>query len=385
MTAKENIEFREKMVKNLFSEKLGYELNLENPKTFNEKIQWLKLYYHDPLMTKCADKYLAREYIEEKIGKENLVPLLGVWDKVEDIDFNSLPNKFVLKINYGSNQHIIVKDKSKLDVEEAKNRLNYFLRPFASHYYKAGYEWQYKNIPPKIICEKYIEQDDGNLYDYRIFCFNGEPHFIIVDIQGYILNSNEKYLRNVYSTNWEKLDIKMSYSNFDIDFKRPYFLDDMLRISKLLSKDFYHVRVDFYELKQKLFIGELTFTHLNGMGKFYPFEWDYKFGELLTLPKDKRIEYDFIDRDTLLREYLNLEQISYEYKKLEEDIILKNNELLSKNNELLYKDNIINKLNDEIYRLKEKEEQYNNLINKIAWWIPIKKWRDNFRKNINNK
>ena len=135
MKTKENIKFREDIIKKQFKEALGYELNLENPKTYNEKLQWLKLYYHNPLMTKCADKYLAREYIKEKIGEEYLIPLIGVWDKVEDIDFNSLPKQFVLKVNWGSGQNIIVKDKSKLNIEETKNKLNGWLKPFSNHYY----------------------------------------------------------------------------------------------------------------------------------------------------------------------------------------------------------------------------------------------------------
>ena len=155
MNIYDNIRFREEKIKKQFKEALGYELNLENPKTYNEKLQWLKLYYHNPLMTKCADKYLAREYIKEKIGEEYLVPLIGVWDKVEDIDFNSLPKQFVLKVNWGSGQNIIVKDKSKLNIEETKNKLNGWLKPFSNHYYYS-YEWQYKDIEPKIICEKNI-------------------------------------------------------------------------------------------------------------------------------------------------------------------------------------------------------------------------------------
>ena len=371
MTAEENIKLREVSIRELFIRNVGYEPNLENPKTFNEKIQWLKLYNHNPLITKCADKYLVKEYVKEKIGEQYVIPLLGVWDKVEDIDFNSLPNQFVLKTNYGSNQNIVVKDKSKLDIEATKKFFNYFLRPFASHYYKS-YEWSYKNINPKIICEKYIKNDKtDNLIVYGIYCFDGEPHYIHTITDAHTNNDR----CNIYDTKWNKQPLTYIFENTDYDIEKPKQLDLMLDLAKKLSKDFIHIRIDFYDANDTIYFSEMTFYTNNGTSPFKPVEWDYKFGDLINLPKEKKIEYDFIDRDTLLREYLNLEKISFEYKKLEEEIIIKNNDLSSK-------DNIIDKLNDEIYRLKEKEEEYNNLINKIAWWIPIKKWRDDFRNKI---
>ena len=187
MNIVDNYKFRENIIKKQFKEALGYELNLENPKTFNEKIQWLKLYYHNPLITKCADKFKVRDYIKEKIGEEYLIPLIGVWDKVEDIDFASLPEQFVLKVNWGSGMNIIVKDKSKLDIEDTKKKLKKWINPFSNHYYYS-FEYSYKHIEPKIICEKYIEQVDGDLFDYKLTCFNSKVIYIEVHAFRYTEN-----------------------------------------------------------------------------------------------------------------------------------------------------------------------------------------------------
>ena len=390
---KENIKFCEYIIKKQFKEALGYEINLENPKSFNEKLQWLKLYYHNPLMTKCADKYLAREYIKEKIGEEYLIPLIGVWDKVEDIDFNSLPKQFVLKVNWGSGQNIIVKDKSKLNIEETKNKLNGWLKPFSNHYYYS-YEWQYKDIEPKIICEKYIEQMDGSLYDYRVFCFNGKPNFILVDMDASTFNEDGKYLRSIYTTEWEKLKnvtIYHKYYNGNID--KPIFLEEVLKISNKLSSNFIHLRVDFYIINNKPFVGELTFTHQNGIGKFMPQEYDYKFGELLELPKEKRIEYNFSDRETFIKQSCILEPVSFEYKRLERELSLKNKETISNNDyqklrlncnwwTLFGISNNSEYLRLTLFGIRISIKMNKEKVDKLAWFIPVKKWRENFRNKF---
>ena len=419
MTREENIKFREKLIKQQFKNSLGYDLNLDNPQTFNEKIQWLKLYNHDPLITKCADKYLAREYIKEKVGEEYLIPLLGVWDKAEDIDFDLLPNKFVLKVNWGWGQNIIVKDKTKLDIEEVKNQLNSWLEPLSNHYYH-NFEWGYKNIASKIICEKYIEQLDGHLEDYRILCFNGKPKYVIVDFDAKNFGINAKFLRAIYNTEWERMDIKIHHPGYISSVNKPYCLDKMVEISKIISKDFIHVRVDFYVLKNNFFIGEITFSHQNGTGKFTPEEWDYKFGELLELPKEKKIEYDVLDRDTLIQQAVLLEPISVEYKKLQQSLKERDSIINKKDNIIREKDFVIRERNNEIIHLNEEinniklNSNWFNLftilnfnlfsisnnfdylritilgirivlkmneksINKIAWWIPFNKWRESFR------
>ncbi|MCZ9890701.1 ATP-grasp fold amidoligase family protein [Brachyspira hyodysenteriae] len=316
MTLEENIRFKEEIIKEQFRNALGYELNLENPKTFNEKLQWLKLYYHDPLMTKCADKYAVREYIKEIIGEEYLIPLIGVWDRVEDIDFNSLPNQFVLKVNWGSGQNIIVKDKSTLNIEETKKKLEYWMKSTSNHYYYS-YEWCYKNIKPKIICEKYIEEY-YNIFLYRIFCFNGKVNYINIDIPTNI--NNQILFKSIHcDENFEKLPFKRKDPILEYEIDKPKNFNMLIKISEILSKSFSHVRVDLYYIDNSIKFSELTFYQGSGLSKFNPIEWDYRIGELLELPKEKKIEYDFIDRDILINQAANLEPIVKQYRDLEED------------------------------------------------------------------
>ena len=314
MTLEENLKFKEDVIKKQFKKRLGYELNLDNPKTFNEKIQWLKLYYNDPLMTKCADKYLVREFIKDIIGEEYLIPLIGVWDRPEDIDFNILPNQFVLKVNWGSGQNIIVKDKSILNIKDTINQLKEWMKIQNNNYY-SSFEWQYKNIKPKIICEKYIEQLDGQLYDYKVFCFNGIPSYIQVDTDRYV-----NHTRSIYDIYWNSIDCRYVFNTINIKIIKPS--DDLLkkiyRISTILSQYFIFLRVDYYIVNDIIFIGEITFSPDNGMGKFEPIEWDYKFGELLELPKNKNIEYskDYFYESILQEQSYNLDILVTYYKKL---------------------------------------------------------------------
>ena len=389
MQTKENIKFREDIIKKQFKEALGYELNLENPKSFNEKIQWLKLYYHNPLMTKCADKYLAREYIKEKIGEEYLIPLICVWDKVEDIDFNSLPKQFVLKVNWGSGQNIIVKDKSKLNIDETKNKLNGWLKPFSNHYYYS-YEWQYKDIEPKIICEKYIEQMDGDLFDYKLTCFNGR----VIYIELHINSSMQNHKRCFYSLDWIKQDFtQQAFDTYEQEIPKPIILDELIKSANILSSEFPNVRVDFYILNNRIYFGELTFSDGNGLNLFIPQSYDYKFGELLELPKEKRIEYNFSDRETFIKQSCILEHVSFEYKRLERKLSLKNKETISNNDYQKLRLNcnwwtlfgISN--NNEYLRLtlfgiRISIKMNKEKVNKLAWFIPVKKWRDNFRNKF---
>ena len=259
----------------------GYSFDIYSPKTFNEKIQWLKLFYKDPLMPLYADKYLVRDFIKEKIGEEYLVPLLGAWDNPEEIDFDKLPNQFALKVNWGSGQNIIVSDKSKLDINDAKEKLAKWLEPHSNHYYHS-LEWAYKNIKPKIICEKYIEQMDNNLLDYKVLCFNGNPYCIWVDFDRF---TNHK--RNFYDLDWNKLNIKLRHESSDDVIEKPKNLEKMIEFSKIFAKEFPFLRVDFYEVGGQLYFGELTFYPGNGMEKFALHKWDEEFGDLIKLPNIK--------------------------------------------------------------------------------------------------
>lgn len=263
-----------------YKKRTGKNLNLDNPKTFNEKIQWLKIYDNNPLKTKLADKYLVREWIKEQIGEDYLIPLLGVWDNFDKIDFNTLPEKFVLKANHGSHWNIIVKNKAELNPQKAKKLFDKWMQ--RNYAFKAGYEMQYSDIKPKIIAEQYIEDSNHELNDYKILCFNGEPEFIWVDCGRYTKNRT----KNIYDINWNLQPFTMSYPASKEDIPKPQHLDKMLELAKKLSKTFAFVRVDFYNVDGKIYFGEMTFTSMSGVEKFSPENYDLKIGEMLKLPNE---------------------------------------------------------------------------------------------------
>ena len=257
----------------------GCYLDIEHPKTFNEKIQWLKLYDSTPLKTRLADKYLVRDWIKEKIGEQYLIPLLGVYDKFEDIDFDKLPNQFVIKCNHGSGWNIIVKDKSKLDLKTTKQKLDLWMH--TNFAFQAGYELHYKNIPPKIIIEQYIEEISSALYDYRFFCSYGDVKQIWLDV--YSGTPNHK--RKIYDRNWNELNIIVKWPRLETNVEKPEQLDDMIRFSEILSKEFSLVRVDFYLINDHIYFGEMTFTSMSGIGQFTPEKEDLKLGNMIQLPE----------------------------------------------------------------------------------------------------
>jgi hypothetical protein len=266
-----------------FREKLGYPINWENPKSFNEKINWLKLHYENPLLTVCADKYLVRNFIKERLsdGEKYLIPLLGVWDNVEQINWDELPQQFVLKTNWGTQQNIFVKDKLAFNIDVAKKKLIQWLEPQANHY-SYSFEWAYKNIPPKIIAEKFIKPTSGHLLDYRFVCFNGELAFHIITDMGE--GDINKVRESFYDKNWNPYRVLGTFKSFEECIAKPTNYDEMLHVAQTLSKEFPLVRVDFYEVDNRLYLGELTFYHSAGFTKFEPIEYDYLFGENLKLP-----------------------------------------------------------------------------------------------------
>lgn len=261
------------MLKRHFKKRLGYDLNLDNPQTFNEKIQWIKVYYHNPLYTTCADKYKVRDYVQEKIGKKYLNDIYGFYESVDEIDLDQLPKKFVLKPSHSSGHVIICTDKSKVDWNKEFKKMKKWIKE--NFFYKNG-EWQYKDIKPRIICEKLL---DSNINDYKFFCFNGEPKFIQVDYDRYI-----EHKRRIYDINWIKADFSLMHEDDNREIPKPINFDLMLELSRILSKEFHFVRVDFYEVESKLYLGELTFTPGNGMEFFRPIEWDKKLGDYFILP-----------------------------------------------------------------------------------------------------
>lgn len=255
--------------------------DLKNPKTYNEKLQWLKLYDRRPIYTTMADKYEAKQYVASIIGDKYIVPTYGVWNKFEDIDFDSLPSQFVLKCTHDSGGVVICKDKNKLDIENAKEKINKSLN---TNYYYHSREWPYKDIKPRIIAEKYIEDESGDLTDYKFFSFDGETKalYVATDRQ-----SKEETKFDFYDDKFNHLDLVNSHPNSSKENKKPKQFDEMISLANKLSKGYPHIRADFYEVNGEIFFGELTFYHMSGFQPFYPEKWDYIFGEWLKLDKKK--------------------------------------------------------------------------------------------------
>ena len=274
----------ETLVRLEFLYNLGRLPDLKNPRTLNEKIQWIKLYDRNPLMTLYTDKYEARKVVESKVGAHVLNELYGVFESVDEIDFDSLPESFVLKATHGSGWNMIVKDKSVLEREKAKEKMRRWL---GSSFYAKKREWAYKDIQPRIVCERYMENKDGSLNDYKFYCFNGNPHFIQVDMDRYTGHS-----RAYYSLDWQKLDFFMvkntkrkKIRRYEKEVKRPESLIDMVEIVRTLSDNFRFARVDMYDVDGKAVFGEVTFYPSNGGGKFSPEHLDTEFGNLIPLPE----------------------------------------------------------------------------------------------------
>jgi len=269
------------MIKIQYFIKTGKRLNLKNPKRFNEKLQWYKLYYRHPLMTKCTDKYMVRKYVESKGLKEILVPLYGVYDSSHEIKFNELPQKFVLKTNNGggSSTNIICTNKNNLHESDVKDKMNKWLNTRTP---KPGREWAYYNIEPKIICETYLETNEHRgLVDYKFYCFNGEPHYLKIayndEVTGELLNG-------IFDMNFKQLPYhRISVNKINDFIEAPINFDKMKKIVKRLSEDFAHVRVDLYNINGSIYFGELTFYDTSGYQKFNKDEFDYILGDLFEL------------------------------------------------------------------------------------------------------
>lgn len=259
----------------------GRKLNLDNPQTYNEKLQWLKLYDRKPEYTTLVDKYAVKEYVAERIGEAYIIPTLGVWESVEDIDFASLPNQFVLKCTHDSGGVVICKDKSTFDAEAAKNTLS---RAIKRNFYYHGREWPYRNVKPRIIAEVYMEDTEaGELRDYKFFCFHGEAKVLFIATERYRTDAEVKF--DFYDMNYEHLDLRHGHPNAEHEIKKPEQFECMKGLAEKLSEGFAQLRVDFYEVNGKVYFGELTFFHHNGFVPFEPEEWDYTLGSWITLPE----------------------------------------------------------------------------------------------------
>lgn len=270
-------------IKRAWYSRMSYPLNFDNPRTYNEKLQWMKLYDRNPLYTTMVDKYAVKEWVANIIGEEYIIPTLGVYDSFDEIDFEHLPNQFVLKCTHDSGGLVICKDKNLLDKVKTKQKIENSLK---TDYYAIGREWPYKNVPRKIIAEQYMEDSETKeLRDYKFFCFDGKVKwmFIATDRQ----NREEPYF-DFFDSNFNYLDLRQGHPNAPIRPQKPQCFELMKELAAKLSKGLPQVRVDFYEVDGKVYFGELTFFHHGGWTPFDPEEWDLIFGKEIHLPCERK-------------------------------------------------------------------------------------------------
>ncbi len=270
--------FNDKLyLKLLFRLKMDQNLNLKNPQTYNEKLNWLKIYYRNPLMCTLADKYEVKDFVRKTIGEEFVIKNYGVWNSFDEINLDLLPNQFVLKTTHDSGGVVICRDKETFNFKKTKEKLENHLKRNLYHNYR---EWPYKNLKPRIIAEEYLVDESGTeLKDYKFFCFNGEVKalFIATDRQ----SGDAKF--DFYDQNFNHLDLIQFHKQSGKLLKKPQNFELMLSLSEKLGKGFPHVRVDFYNINGKILFGEYTFYHHGGVVPFTPNEWDYKFGSWIKL------------------------------------------------------------------------------------------------------
>lgn len=262
----------------MFFLKQGYRLNLRDPKSFNEKIQWIKLYDHNPLMPKCCDKFTVREFVEDQGCGEILNDLIWEGFNPEDIPFDSLPEKYVIKVTYGSSFNIIQNGTAEIIRGGVVKHCKKWLK---AKYLPCYGEWFYGIEKPRIIVEKFIESaDDEQLRDYKVFCFNGEPRLIRVDTDRFT-----EHKMDFFNCNWERVtNAGMGYPVSGRALERPECLTELLEYARKLSQPFIHARVDFYIVREKIYFGEITFTNGAGFDRFRPREFDYELGACMKLP-----------------------------------------------------------------------------------------------------
>lgn len=266
----------------------GEKLNLNSPVTFNEKLQWLKLYNRNPLSTTLVDKFEVRSFVKEKTEEDILIPSYGVYNEYSEINFDVLPNQFVIKATHTSGNYFLCKNKDGINHSQLKFEIDSWLQ---REYYWLQREWPYKNVKPRIVIEKYLTTSTGgNINDYRFFCFNGEPKFISVDLD--FVNKTQ-LRRNLYDLDWNLMDEEITYpKEMGKIIPKPENLDQMIKIAKKLSEDMPHVRVDLYNVEGEIYFGELTFYHQSGYGDIRPKEFNKVMGDWIILPNNAIYEYD---------------------------------------------------------------------------------------------
>lgn len=273
-----------------FYEVVGYYPNIKNPRSFNEKLHWLKLNYFNPAENVCIDKHLAKIFIDKTLGEGYTIPLLGVYDDVNDIDFEALPEKFVIKSPYsgGGLGMIYVDKRKKIDYDNLKYRINSIMPKWHNLYYRF-LSRGYKEIESKILVEEYLPIREGKAIEYKIFCFHGEMKFCLVDCDYF----GKKPRRAVYDRNFNLMPFKIGKVKHTPLKEKPANYEKMIELAEKLAKDFPHVRIDFYDVNNRIYVGEMSFSSASGFGIFSPREWDYKIGE-------------WLDLDKLSKEYVNI-------------------------------------------------------------------------------
>ena len=253
-------------------------MDFDNPQTFNEKLQWLKLNDRNPLYVSMVDKVDAKKYVASIIGEEHIIPTLGVYNSFEEIDFDKLPNQFVLKCSHDSGGVIICKDKSQLDMDNARKVLSNGLK---RNYYYQTREWPYKNVKPRIIAEQFMVDESGiELKDYKYYCFDGKVKMMFV-ATGRPYDTRFDF----FDTNFKHLPVKQGYDWADKPISKPLGFDEMISLAEKLSKNIPHVRIDFYDINGQIYFGEMTFFDSSGWTPLEPVEWDYKMGSWINSPK----------------------------------------------------------------------------------------------------
>lgn len=260
---------------------MGRKLNLKNPKEYNEKLQWLKLNDRKPEYSTMVDKYEVRGYIEDLLGDKYLIPCLGIYDSVDDIDIDALPDRFVLKCTHDSGSVEICKDKSSFDIEGARHRLSQAMK---RNYYATYREWPYKYVKPRIIAEGYLEGDGGDLKDYKVMCFNGEAKIVEVHENRFV--EGKVHTQTFYDREWNIVPLtQVETVTVDRPSERPRQLDEILRLSELIAKDMYHARIDWYIEGDKIYFGEITFFDGSGFESFSTPEMERMLGDMIKLPE----------------------------------------------------------------------------------------------------
>lgn len=271
-------------LKLLYFGEMGKKLNLKNPKTFNEKLQWLKLYNRQDIYTTMVDKYAVKKFVSDRIGAEYVAQVIGVWNSFDEIDFDNLPNRFVIKCNHDCGGMLICKDKSSLtsdEIEKARKKINKSLR---NNYYLRSREWSYKNVRPLVFAEEYLEDEKTQeLRDYKFFVFDGKVRAMFIASERQNKNTDTKF--DFYDATGKHLPIINGHPNALIPPALPINFDKMKELAERLAKGIPHVRVDFYEVNGKIYFGEFTFFHWGGIVPFEPEEWDEMFGSWITLPE----------------------------------------------------------------------------------------------------